>query len=242
MNRQEIIDKIRKLLALSSSANQNEAERAAAMARDLIEEWQVNASELDKGPVDHFEMSTGRKTIQRWELLLMSNVCRNNFCRVILTKGGWSKDDVFTIVGRTVNVMATSEMFTFLEQLSQREWKRWMKDPANRRKKKDRTKFLIGFAAAISFRLKRDTSLRWSDDHTGKSLILTVEKDMEAIDEYIREVFPELREVSIKISNKGSVKHGTTTGFNANLARQMREDQLAIESGSAGEHRPCLDQ
>lgn len=233
MNRQEIIEKIRKLLSLSSSPNRNEAERAAEMARELIEEWQINASELDKGPIEHFEHRTGKKKIQKWEIILMANVCRNNFCRVVI-RHSWSADDVFTIVGRTVNVVAATEMYSFLEQLSQREWKRWMKDPANRRKKKDRHKFLIGFAAAISSRLKRDTLLRWSDDHSGTSLVATVEQDVQAIDEYIRLRWPEMRETSIALKNQGSLKHGLSTGFNASLARQMREEQLAIGAGTKG--------
>jgi hypothetical protein len=83
-----LLDKIRKLLALSKSANANEAAAAAAAAQRLMTEHQIAEAEVDDGELhEHATLSDdpldtfGKRSVV-WKEVLSSQLCLLHGCKV----------------------------------------------------------------------------------------------------------------------------------------------------------------
>lgn len=231
MTRQDIIDKITKLLSLAGSENRAEAELAALRAQELMDRWQIEASEMERGCIEHVDINTGKVASTEWERMLVMAVARNNFCHVIL-KTEITGIKVLTVVGRKANLSASVEMYQFLHAIAVREWNAFRTDVANRRKKKNRNKFLSGFALAITHRMRFDSNARWSDGN-GTELVRVMSEDEAAIIEYKQQQWPDLTTVKARPTKaSAAVRHGAVAGINASLARQVQSNRLAIAGGN----------
>jgi predicted SprT family Zn-dependent metalloprotease len=85
---QTVLGKIKKLLALSTSPNENEAYAAAHKAQHLMAAEGISSvdlsavepgSELDEPLVDELIEKTGQRVV-RWKFALLSAICRVNYC------------------------------------------------------------------------------------------------------------------------------------------------------------------
>jgi hypothetical protein len=79
---QNVIEKIKKLLALSNSANANEAAVAAGLAAKLMAQHQIDAAELG-GEVEEkagkeVDPLFARKTLPLWLNILSAGLCKQN--------------------------------------------------------------------------------------------------------------------------------------------------------------------
>lgn len=94
--REKIIDRVRKLLALSTSSNVHEAAAAAGRAQDLIERHALRDEEIeDESPEARAERAgyttyvletTGRVT--EWRLVLAQGICHVNGCTLLTWREG----------------------------------------------------------------------------------------------------------------------------------------------------------
>jgi len=121
MNREEAIDKVRKLLALNegSGATTAEAANAAAAATQLMERYRLASAEVeapeeeDEAIVESAPLVEGKR-LQGWFRMLVGSVCVHNSCRSLLRSGmGMSR---LLIVGRTSDVAVTEYMITYLRR------------------------------------------------------------------------------------------------------------------------------
>lgn len=118
-----ILDKIRKLLALSAkSSNANEAAVAAAAAQRLMTEHQIAEAELESGdrhehatlsddPLDTFG---GRSVV--WKEVLSSQLCEMHGCK-IWRETRWEKGSVvkrMRVVGRPSDVGSVRYLYAWL--------------------------------------------------------------------------------------------------------------------------------
>src|SRR5690242_8255836 len=94
-DREKIISKIHKLLALATSDNVNEAEIAAAKAQDLLIEYNVEQSELDEHIGSKSEKVIETRTRGKagynkiaWYNSLAWRVGKANLCEVIQSGSG----------------------------------------------------------------------------------------------------------------------------------------------------------
>lgn len=122
---EKIIDKIRKLAALSKSSNEHEAALAAARMQELLfkHNLDMSAIETKEEESDYLrsDYQTGRDT---WRQVLMNVICVNNFCQAVKLR---EKGEV-AIVGKPHNVEVVQFMYEYLNRelvrLADRGWER----------------------------------------------------------------------------------------------------------------------
>jgi hypothetical protein len=115
MTKENVVQKIQKLLALSKSDNPNEAALAASMAQELMVKYAIEAHELDKSgvaakePIEVEPLGAGTRKIPRWQATLAHILSKHFFCKTYLTPGV----DIH-LVGRQTDREAFKVMFSYL--------------------------------------------------------------------------------------------------------------------------------
>lgn len=111
----KITEKIKKLLALSESSNENEAILAYQMAQELLtkhnlslEDVQIDINILEE------TISTGDEW-EEWKFLLYSVLAHCNFCQLLATT---FENNVhrYNLVGKEHNIIVVKEMYQYLEK------------------------------------------------------------------------------------------------------------------------------
>lgn len=126
-DREKVIDKIRKLLALSQSPNENEAASAAAKAQAMLAEHCLHMAEVESqggAKVDaNFTMDNALQTESvKWRRWIANAVAQMYFCSHFFshkyqprTSGvGYKRTDTHTFVGAAENIEVCKMMFTYL--------------------------------------------------------------------------------------------------------------------------------
>lgn len=108
MTNEEALDKVRKLLALAGSENENEAALAAARAQAIMDKHQISQASLDVqedgGAIGEETLDATRAT---WRGRLAVVVAKANGCKV------WKDDGTIQIAGRPGAVNATRYLFDY---------------------------------------------------------------------------------------------------------------------------------
>jgi hypothetical protein len=114
VERNKILDRVKKLLALSTSSNVNEAANAAAAAQKLMLEHRLTEADVsDTQEGQMFELSMGAKGFSmRWKFVLVTAVARSFFCEAVGLRVG--KRRKVRIVGRREDVEIASRVFRYL--------------------------------------------------------------------------------------------------------------------------------
>ncbi|WP_043969701.1 MULTISPECIES: DUF2786 domain-containing protein [unclassified Acinetobacter] len=85
MNKTEVIEKIKKCLALSKSANQHEAATALRQAQALMEKYNIDADDAELlGIQEAFITGSGSKTPTVFEAVLANSIAKIMDCKVLL--------------------------------------------------------------------------------------------------------------------------------------------------------------
>jgi hypothetical protein len=108
-NREIIKGKIRKLLALGSSSNVNEAASAIAKADKLMNQYHFTQNDV-RFTQEIIQVESKSAAIPEWENQLLSACCFPHNCCVVLTESGEA-----VITGRYQNTEVSKLMFTYLK-------------------------------------------------------------------------------------------------------------------------------
>ncbi|EMF82184.1 PF10979 family protein [Leptospira weilii serovar Topaz str. LT2116] len=216
--RNQIIEKINKLLALSQSPNENEAKLAAQSASDLIHKFNIGVSELKRGTVIEFDLESGKTKIQYWQRILIGSIAESNFCEVLMQRS--SKGVIFKIIGRELNISATNLMYQYLSKVAH------LLSPKDRSEK---TPYLEGFAIGIQHRLdeKREN---WGTDEM-KALVRVKTEDEIAVKNHIETEYPNLKSAANKEINMSqeAFQKGYDQSQSINLSKQVEPAKLRIK-------------
>lgn len=189
-----IIERIQKLLALSTSSNPHEAALAAAKAQALLFRHNLSLATVQAGLagsgaagyiVDRFDIG-GETT---WRRMLLAAIARNNFCRAVAYRG---TPDV-AIVGEPHNVRAVQALYGFLvgeiRRLADWAWQERRRVGAVARERRWKRGFHHGAVQTIGARLaaQRETSAR--ADRAAAALVVVKDREL---DEAYRRHFPEV--------------------------------------------------
>jgi uncharacterized DUF497 family protein len=112
MEKDRIIDRIRKLLALATSPNQAEAESAAAKAQALLQQHNLELAQVEQSSKQQSSMIQKQVDIhsrQRWRRLLIHTIARANFCRALFKPGQAS----VILVGEPHNLEVAEYLYTY---------------------------------------------------------------------------------------------------------------------------------
>jgi uncharacterized protein DUF2786 len=183
-----VIDKIRKLLALSKSANPHEAANAAARAAELMFEHKIEAADLEiaghgKRPMEAVTEETLLDGEWRafWKGTLADGVARSMSCRVYWY-GPWMQ-----IIGRKSDVNTVRYLFGFLvleiERMATEGWTQRSALVAEHGTKW-KNAFRWGAVHAIGRRLYEQSVAREAMAHTG-ALVL-VRRDEAAVEDALQ--------------------------------------------------------
>ena len=114
-NREHIVDKVRKLLALSESPNENEALSAAEKAQALILEHQITNSELEIAG-GHLFVARCKSNPRLWRRPIGMHLSKMYMCLyfVTLIARDGKRYDMHNFFGPRQSVIVTKEMFKYL--------------------------------------------------------------------------------------------------------------------------------
>ena len=114
VKREKILDRVKKLLALSTSSNVHEAATAAAAAQKLMLEHKLTEADVsDTQEGQMFELSMGAAGFaSRWKFVLVTAVARAFFCEAVGLRVG--KRRKVRIVGRKEDVEIAARVFRYL--------------------------------------------------------------------------------------------------------------------------------
>lgn len=126
-NIESVIAKVKKLLALATSSNPNEAASAAAMAQDLMTKYSIESAALEaetaapKEAVGAQNMTESR--VETWKRRIGVVVAKANNCKVFL-----GRNNNFMIVGTPSDAKATSYIYTYICAEIERLARAWARD------------------------------------------------------------------------------------------------------------------
>lgn len=156
--REKVLDKVRKLLALSKSPNEAEATAAAEKAQALLAEYNLTMSEVDlKAETISTDASTATES-RPWTRLFATSLAELYFChyfyvfRKVPTKKrkcGYVRYDVHAFTGAKHNVEVAKLMFSYLVQTIDR----LAHEAAKGYSVKERSRFITSFRVACATRI-----------------------------------------------------------------------------------------
>lgn len=121
MDKNAILEKIKKCLALSASSNEHEAAAALRQARALMEKHGINdADVLAAGAGEKNAKSSASSTPSNWETMLASYVARGFGCSLLFSPGLFRNSGNWKFIG----VGAAPEIATYAFTVLYRQLKR----------------------------------------------------------------------------------------------------------------------
>lgn len=201
-----IIDTIRKLLELSNSPNENEANLAIQKAQKLMIEHSLSITDIERGFVVDVEYKFSTKNIKLWEKLLLNYISQLNWCMALFFDKGCR------ILGRESNCKVTVLMFDYLSKFLRDRFKaiKIVKDS-------DKKSYCVGFCVGLETQKK--TWLVKEDN----ALVLSGISDFIEIDKYAIEKGFSVEGKKVKVKPSKFIKQGNIDGEKINLNRQVEE-------------------
>lgn len=221
MEREKIIDRVRKLLA-KSNGTENEAEAAvfAAKAHSMMTEHALSQDEIEAGDdsapgiVKH-RFSVGRKTYPTIRTLSEA-VTRYYLCRCYFVRYGRNMDYVF--VGRESRVMVAEMMFRYLVKTTYRLARPYFDvDCATG------DSFVRGCMTSLSARLFDMTARAKKPGQPGDKSGLPALYDQ--AEEEIRSIFEGMKTISAPVNGGAAFYSGAQAGNSVSLNEQVGADK-----------------
>lgn len=190
MDIKEVKEKVRKLLALANSPNENEAAIAAAKAQELCDQFNLEAAKIGKGDstsspdLERLEISPLKKR-EIWELMLFSCLCE------VLECTGWFQNNGrgsrrFMVVGYPADVSLFQFLYPYLERVIVTHYKESLTEAKaaaswwNRRRTYSYKRgFCHGAIERIFERLKEMRDSRREGDPDTRALVVVKEREIE---------------------------------------------------------------
>lgn len=220
MNEQEknILDKIKKCLALSASSNEHEAEAALRQAKKLMEAHGITERDVQASQADERRAGAGAKSRPaNWEAALASRIADAFGCRLIFSDGVWSQPGEWVFIGCGAAPEVAHYAFTVLHRQARRARNEHIKTRLKRCKKANKTRradlFSYGWVRAVAGKI---------------SVFAGNEQQTAAIDAYVAKRYPSLGNLeplcrndgrNLSNSDMGDYIAGTASGMSAQLNR-----------------------
>lgn len=217
----KILEKIRKLLNITTAngATPEEAANAAARAQEIMVKYAIEESELIKSgqkadeKVETKPIGLKGQRINRWKALLAYVFAPSFFCRSFFTPGG----DIW-VVGRATDreiLIATWECLVYeIQKMAAAEWEK-QKRFTEVHGKRWKDSFYQGVCAVINQRLTKNTCDIVNKDDTGSTAIILANRQ-DAVVKYMEEKHDNLK--------KSAKKTADVTGYVAGVAAGSKLD------------------
>lgn len=228
-SKEKVVDKIKKLLALSKSPNLAEAESAMNFAQKLIEQYQISATDLEMGDIQShvYDLGGVRSKLSVWESILFNLLATNNFCVFYVQNENMGRSyfshmrkyqKKMILVGRQVNVTTCILMFEYLRDTAKFLGKSY---PGN-----IRNSFYNGFVDGIDTQLKNSRNTWGEDEKT--ALVLTGQRLKKENEEFITQNVGKISSNTVQRTVGKGYKEGFKKGLETSLTRQVKDSQKLI--------------
>lgn len=212
VNMDKVIEKIKKLLALSQSPNEAEAAAASIKAQQLLTQYNLNAADLQEQSeeVGTFEVEVSSKAVS-WKQFLVCGIAKANFCKAFtyVTASKTMRRVALTLVGRPANTKVAKLQYEYLSQTVERLAQLETGDRAYK------NAFRLGCANRISQRLKdsveqqKEYGFTYENVTTSALAIRSLyERTEEEIDDYMD---------GKKIKKPSAAKYSSARGYSAGV-------------------------
>ncbi len=188
MNKQDIIKKIKKCLALSQSSNEHEAAQALKHAQILMQQYGLSSSDIALEHIEEISSDTIAKTVKHWQWHLMA-LCAEVFaCQYVLTWQETSQKRLLRFIGPAPHAQLSAYAFTVLNRQlrhARKDFLATIQHPKNSVRQARANQFSLGFVFSIKEKIAE---------------LLPDNPQREAIETYLQLHYPNL---SIRQSKAG---------------------------------------
>lgn len=220
---QEIIEKIRKLLALAGSSNEAEAASAALKVQELLQKYNLSEREIRTGEdnVGCTEIESGRRQA-KWRMVLLNGIAPAYFAQLLVFsgRGGYS----YRLVGKPHNVEIASSMYGYLSGAINRisrdnDIKKMIRSSAEA--------FRLGMTCSIIKRLDKKRKGPFAGRIFGKALVYNLYVSEKALtDSYITNMGNvKYRSSDIRTSKHRDFQSGINAGKRVSLYEQINNPE-----------------
>ena len=225
---ESIIQKIKKLLAMSKSTSENEAAIAAKKVSEILDKYNLSMSaiEAEEEVIYEESINIGLKKMQYWFVKLSEEIGEYTYCRRL-----WIMKSGPLYVGMKADVITASELFKYLyrtinilatEYLSKQVTK------TKGAKISERFQYCAGAAKAISDNMRLKPNL--NSTIKGNELVVIKNKK---INEYVDTEYPKTQ--STKLSSPDKSYQAYKTGYNDGskiplVVRKKLDETMASKS------------
>lgn len=227
MTETNILERIQKLLALSSSDNPNEAANAATRVQEMLRKHNLKMSEIPlaigkkrSDAYGRFIVDLDGSSVWRRELLNVIAYC--NFCK--LTFGGSLGRSAISLIGEPENVEAVKLLYRYvLEQLypmADTAYLIYKQEDGRVNGRTWRNNFFLGARNVITNRLLEEKQQAERVQNDVKALIVLKSADME---EAMKRLAPKVKTVK-QASHKIIANHGYLDGQQAGNQVRLRKE------------------
>lgn len=230
MDKQKILDKVTKLMALANSpgANTNEAAIALRQARSLMAQYNIDADELRASQVLEASIPTGTRSSPKDWLHSLAATCAASFDCSHLSYYHPSKGYCFKFLGKGIGPDLAAYAYSSLAlqlQKARREHVAQQKRCHLKTKRRRGQLFAEGWIGAVAYKVRE-----FADDLSPET-----QADITA---YLTVHHPEVKRYDIQPSeakghDRGSLEAGFRNGQRVHLHRGIHRDPLQRISGGS---------
>lgn len=215
-----IIDKINKLLALSTSPSEAEAASALEKVRLLLAKHDLTMDDIKINQNDVMQKPVlEKRRLRKWESLLVYVICQNTFCEAVHFK---TKEKAqLMVIGKEVNVITAINLFEYIHNTVLKLGRKHSGKVAHL------DSFKFGIVHRIGQRLDMMFNSDQQDNETDgkdKQLILLTKENSELQNkEFISENYGRLKNKKVNSTvDRSSYEKGIKEGDNISLNRQVK--------------------
>lgn len=241
MERDRVLDKIRKLMAKAADpCNVHEAAAAAEAAQRLmllhkIEEGDVAGfTPEEEDPITDIDLlaDSRQKSPTSWQQILLGAVARSCSCRLIVSPSRQRHKGALRVFGRRSELDAVRYLYAMLVQQIHQLCERWADELPYDVERRDRNAFRFGAACTIRQRLAeaRQTQEREVAQVRGTTALVPLRRAEEAVSAYIEQHVG--RTVTTHHALPSSW-HGYAAGKQAGLQVSLGGGKAALGKGRA---------
>lgn len=221
-----LIEKVRKLLNLAQSTNQNEAALAMKRVQEIYARYNLQKWESGESPpyFYHHFIRPGRRRLHTFEQKIMSILVNHYFIEVIVESefdlASETYHRVIELIGSKENVLMAEYVYEYLHRVSLELTSQKKKDSSIRLSSKSINDFRMGLL--VGFDDKLNTSKIEQKSGEIEKSILLFKKDP-YLKSYISKIHPRLVNVSSKSSLRDHrfFEQGRAEGRKLNIQRPM---------------------
>ena len=231
--KKKMLDKVKKLLNLSSSPNKNEAILAASRAKEILDKYNLSMTDIDTPEIEENVYDTGSIKINNWMAYLANGISDSFNCKLYVVSGvrktSWNpkgKNAKLVFVGSDLDLEIVNYVFNYLRTTINTMVVNYDRSlgKTSTNKKRLKNSYVLGLVVEINkkieeFAKKDEENISeevGATGKTGKELIL-IKKD--AVAEYMDNMNLKKRSRGGSKVNSEAFNKGSDDGKNVNINR-----------------------